>query len=245
MAPEPTELIAQDLPLDILYEDDDLLVVNKAAGMVVHPGAGNRQGTLANALAHHLGKVAHGDPLRPGIVHRLDKGTSGILLVARNETAHESLAAQFKRREVEKVYLALVHGQAARAGEVDLAIGRDFRSRLRISTRTRRPREAITRYEAVRWWRWATLLRVFPQTGRTHQIRVHLLESGHPVVGDPLYRRRDRVLHGPWAKQERELNRLFLHATSLRFLHPTSGREMYFEAPLPAELEAFLSRLEE
>lgn len=244
MPSESTDLVPEELPVEILYEDDDLLVVNKAAGMVVHPGAGNRRGTLANALLHHLGRLGPGDPVRPGIVHRLDKGTSGILLVAKHEAAHERLAAQFKRREVEKVYLALVHGQTAPQGEIELAIGRDYRSRLRISTRTRKPRLSVTRFETIRRWPWVSYLRVMPLTGRTHQIRVHFLHLGNPVVGDQIYCRRDRVLPARLAALERGLDRLFLHATSLRFVHPSSGGTMRFEAPLPSELEAFLSRLE-
>ncbi len=242
---EPTELLPEPLPLDIVFEDPHLMVLNKPAGMVVHPGAGNRTGTLANALVHYLGGISAGDPTRPGIVHRLDKGTSGLLLVAKHETALERLAAQFKRREVEKVYTALVYGRTPPRGEIALAIGRDYRSRLRVSARTRRPKAATTRYEAIRYWAWATLVRVFPLTGRTHQIRVHFLHLGHPIVGDRVYCRRDRVLPGTLGGLERQLGRLFLHATSIRFLHPISGTEMFFEVPLPPELESFLTRLEQ
>ncbi len=242
---EPQHLLPEALPLEILYEDADLLVVNKPAGMVVHPGAGNRSGTLANALAHHLGGAVVGDPMRPGIVHRLDKGVSGVLLVAKNVPALEHLASQFRRRKVEKVYTALVYGRTPPRGEIEVAIGRDYRSRLRVSARTRRPKAALTRYEAVRYWPWATLVRVVPMTGRTHQIRVHFLHIGHPIVGDRVYGRRDRVLPGALGAMDRKLERLFLHATSIRFTHPTSSAEMFFEVPLPPELEAFLARLEQ
>jgi len=232
LAPEP-------IPINILYEDEDLVVVNKQAGIVVHPGAGNWSGTLANALLHHFGNLFPGDALRPGIVHRLDKETSGVLVVAKNEYAHESLSRQFKLREVEKHYLALVHGCLQQSsGKIEVAIGRDPRSRTRISTRSKKPRKAVTLYEVLRRWPHFTYVRAFPHTGRTHQIRVHFHHIGHPVVGDKTYggKRLNQAI--------KNLNRHFLHATFLRFKHPTSGKQVEFEAALPNELEEMLSTLE-
>ncbi len=241
--PEPVHLVPEDLPLTILYEDDDLLVVDKPAGMVVHPGAGNRRGTLANALAFHFGNLSRGDSLRPGIVHRLDKGTSGILVVAKNERAHDHLAQQFQARTVRKVYLALLHGTLRpERGEISRAIGRDSRLRTRISPRTNRPKEALTRYEALRYFEDFTYVKAFPVTGRTHQIRVHFASQGHPVVGDETYRTRPTTGS---RSRARPLKRLFLHATLLEFDHPKSGERLVFEVPLPLELADMLATLGE
>jgi 23S rRNA pseudouridine1911/1915/1917 synthase len=241
--PEPSHLVPEDLPLEIVYEDADLLVVNKPAGMVVHPGTGNRRGTLANALAYHMEQLSRKDPMRPGIVHRLDKGTSGLLLVAKNEVTHDRLTRLFQRRKVHKVYLALLHGELVpEKGEIAVPIGRDSRSRTRISTRTSRPRTATTRYEVIRYLRGFTFVRAFPVTGRTHQIRVHFHHLGHPVVGDPTYIRKEYTRSDSLRPK---LNRLFLHATRIELQHPSSGEALVFEAPLPHELAHLIKTLGE
>ena len=244
----PPELVPEAIPIDVIYEDEDLVVVNKSAGMVVHPGAGNWSGTLANALLYHLGQLSGRDPLRPGIVHRLDKDTSGVLLVAKNEYAHNSLARQFKRREVEKRYTALVYGRLRQlSGRIDISIGRDTRSRIRISTRSSKPREALTFYEVTRQLPGFTYVNVLPRTGRTHQIRVHFHHLGHPIVGDKVYARKEKQRIDDPRKAEalRDLDRHFLHATFLRIVHPSTGQQVSFEAPLPTELEELLITLGE
>ncbi len=241
--PEPSTLIPEDLPLQILYEDGSMIVLNKQAGIVVHPGAGNWRGTLANALAYHWKTLSYGGSLRPGIVHRLDKGTSGVLLVAKNEADHEALAREFRERRVRKVYIALVHGRLhPGSGRIELPIGRDRKCRTRISPRTDRPRSAVTRYEVVRYFQGFSLVRAVPLTGRTHQIRVHFHYLGHPIVGDTTYTLRGLPKPvGPTG----DFDRLFLHAKSLEIRHPTSGERMKFEAPFPSALEELIATLGE
>ena len=236
-------------PLEILYEDDDLVVVNKPAGMVVHPGAGTPPGaaTLAGALVHRYGTLSNtGGPDRPGIVHRLDKGTSGAIVVARNDQAHRSLAGQFAARTVDKTYLALVHGAMKEAGgSIRLAVARDLRRRTRMTTR-RRPAEgrpSHTDWRALALIGPFTLIEAVLRTGRTHQIRVHFSALGHPVVGDTLYGApKLAVANG---KPLPELGRNFLHAARLGFAHPRTGRRLELRAPLPPELRSFLDSLRE
>ncbi len=243
---EPLELVPEPIPVQIVYEDDVLLVVDKAAGMVVHPGAGNRTGTLANALVHHFQVISRAGTIRPGIVHRLDKDTSGLMVVAKNDQAHEFLADQFKAREVEKRYLALVHGHLEeKEGTVDVPLGRDPRARTRMSTRARRSRSALTRYQVIRYYTNFTYVQVSPLTGRTHQIRVHFQHLGHPVVGDETYgKKASSNLKDPaQAQAVRNLERHFLHAAFLAFLHPESKERVSFERTLPEELAQFLSAL--
>lgn len=231
----PEQVVPEDIPLDIIYEDDALLAVNKPAGMVVHPGSGHVSGTLVNAVLAHCPQVADvGGPDRAGIVHRLDKDTSGLILVAKDEAIRAALQRQFKRRQVAKTYLALVEDQVQpREGVIEAPVGRDKRQRKKMAV-VRSGREARTMYRAVEYFPDHTLLEVRPQTGRTHQVRVHLAWLGYPVVGDAVYgRRRQRLLR----------NRHFLHAARLRFTHPTTGEEVEFEAPLPPELAAVLKRL--
>lgn len=218
-------------PYAIAYRDDDVLVVDKPAGVVVHPGSGRSEGTLVQSLA---GMVAGGDdPLRPGIVHRLDRDTSGLLVVARNERAHAELKRQIAEREVLREYLALVEGRpAARTGTIDAPLGRDRRVRTRVSTDSDEARDAVTHFEIERGLRDCTLLRVRLQTGRTHQIRAHLLAIGHRVLGDPEY-------GVPCALG---LDRQFLHAERLAFDHPVSGEWIDVTSPLPADLAAALDR---
>jgi len=233
----------EELPLEIVYEDDDLLVVNKPAGMVVHVGAGVRSGTLVNALLYHIGTLARAaGELRPGIVHRLDRMTSGLVAVAKNDEAHRELSRQFKSREVHKTYLALVHGRVpADRGEIGEAVGRDPRRRIRMRTAGIGAREAQTRYQVSRRFSHFTLLEVHPLTGRTHQIRVHLASIGHPVVGDSLYGAPSQLRIG--GSEEKTLERNFLHAAALSFRHPRGGEILKFDAPLPTELAQFLERL--
>lgn len=243
---EPLELVPESIPLEIVYEDEVLVVVDKPAGMVVHPGAGNRQGTLANALLHHFQSISRAGTIRPGIVHRLDKDTSGLMVVAKNDQAHEFLADQFKAREVEKHYLALVYGRLKeKEGTVDVSLGRHPRTRTRMSTRGRRSRSAITRYQVIRYYSDFTYVRVSPVTGRTHQIRVHFQHLGHPVVGDETYgKKASASLKDPARTAAvRNLGRTFLHAAFLAFLHPEKRERVSFESPLPEELAQFLSAL--
>ena len=244
-APVPTSAQPEDIPVPVLYEDTDLLVVNKPAGMVVHPAAGHSSGTLVNALLHHVDDLSGiGGELRPGIVHRLDKGTSGVMVVAKHDAAHESLARQFADREVEKEYVALVWGLVQAGRRIDLPIGRDPNDRQKMSARSRRARSAVTRITRAQHLRGVTLCQVAIATGRTHQIRVHLSAIGHPIVGDATY-------GGVKARVPQDLRPLlrlerpFLHAARLAFTHPTDGRSMSFEAPLPDDLQQVLDQLRE
>lgn len=226
--PPPKSLSAQPepLPLDIIYEDEDLIVVNKPQGMVVHPAPGNETGTLVNALLYHCGDLSGiGGALRPGIVHRLDKDTSGLLVAAKNDFAHRSLAAQIKARKVKRVYLALVYGEIKEpAGKIEAPIGRHPVDRQRMAVTFRNSRPAITYYHVLKRFTGFTLLEVHLETGRTHQIRVHMAYLGHPVVGD--------VLYGP-KKQAFEVPGQLLHAGKLGFYHPRTGDYLEFTAPLP------------
>ena len=231
------------LPLSIVYEDADLVVVNKAAGMAVHLGAGVKSGTLVNALLHHIGSLSGaGGELRPGIVHRLDKMTSGLVIVAKNDFAHRALAAQFKGRDVHKTYTVLVHGRVAKdAGEIAAPVGRDPVRRIRMKVGGIRPREALTRYRVLRRFPHFTLLEAEPRTGRTHQIRVHFSSLGHPVVGDTLYGAPGKLKIA--GREEKTLARNFLHASAIEFRHPRTGALVSLRAPLPVELERFLGTL--
>jgi 23S rRNA pseudouridine1911/1915/1917 synthase len=231
------------LPLSIVYEDEDLVVVDKPAGMVVHVGAGVKEGTLVNALLHHIGTLSRASgELRPGIVHRLDRMTSGLVIAAKNDAAHRALAAQFKSREVQKTYLALVHGRVAKeSGEVARAVGRDPVRRVRMKAGGLAPREALTRYRVLKRFPHFTLLEAEPRTGRTHQIRVHLASIGHPVVGDTLYGAPGRLRLG--GREMPTFARTFLHAAALEFCHPQSGSAVRVNSPLPDDLQDFLGRI--
>jgi 23S rRNA pseudouridine1911/1915/1917 synthase len=244
-APVAATPLAEDIPLDVLFEDRDVIVVDKPAGMVVHPAAGHDRGTLVNALLHHVTDLSGvGGELRPGIVHRLDKGTSGVMVVAKHDAAHEELARQFHDREVEKEYVALVWGLVQqRKRIIDIPIGRDPANRERISTRARRARSAVTRVTWARHVPGASLLRIAIHTGRTHQIRVHLNAIGHPIIGDSLYGGvHRRVPHNLLAVQR--LTRPFLHAERLAFAHPASGERLEFRTPLPRDLRETLADVE-
>ena len=246
IASPTTAFAPENIPIDVVYEDDELIVVNKPAGMVVHPAAGADSGTLANALAFHFQQLSTtGGSARPGIVHRLDKGTSGLLVVAKTESAHEHLANQFRAREVFKSYIALVHGQVEKgAGEVDQPIARDPRNRTRMAV-VRGGRSALSIYRVRQRFDRFTLLDVQLKTGRTHQIRVHLGWLKHPVVGDEAYGGgRDKTLaDSTMRSQIAKLNRQFLHAEQLGFRHPRTDEELRFSAELPSDLQALLSAI--
>jgi len=230
----PLKAAPEDLPLEVLYEDADIIAVNKPAGMVVHTGAGRHSGTLVNAVLHRFGKLSSvGGDLRPGIVHRLDRFTSGVILVARQDAAHRHLAEQFAARQVEKIYVALVHGKVkSDQGRITTPIARDPVRRVRMTARLSAGRQANTSYQVLKRFTESTLLEVKIGTGRTHQIRVHLASIKHPVVGDKLY-----------GAPAGELGRYFLHARQITFTSPSSGERITVAAPLPPELEDYLATL--
>jgi len=249
----PLRAIAEEIPLDIIYEDDDLAVVNKPAGMMVHAGAGTtddqrNRGTLVNALLHRFGALSGvGGELRPGIVHRLDKETSGLIVVAKNDTAHRKLGAEFSGRKVKKTYIALVHGWLKNDhGTISSPISRDAIRRIRMTTRRSGGREAVTKYDVERRiqsdFGKFTLVKIKIETGRTHQIRVHMASLGHPVAGDTLYGapREIRAKSGTSIS----LPRNFLHSAELQFEHPRSGELLSFSSPIPEALTEFLRDLE-
>ena len=242
--PAPPGIEAEAIPIEVLYEDEDVAVVNKPAGLIVHPGAGAASGTLAAALLHRFGQLSGvGGPLRPGIVHRLDKGTSGALLVARNDAAHRRLVDEFRDRRVEKTYLALLHGRMKEnSGQIDLPVARDLRRRTRMTARRREGRPAHTDWRVRARLDGFTLVEANLHTGRTHQLRVHFAALGHPVVGDTLYGA-PRVVRAGGATLS-PLGRNFLHAARILFAHPRSGEPVEARAPLPEELRAYLGELE-
>jgi len=245
--PPPLELTPEDIPLDIVHEDEDIVVVNKPAGMVVHPAAGVPSGTLANALVHHFQKLpTRAGEARPGIVHRLDRDTSGLIVVAKTAQAHEHLSEQFRAREVHKSYLALVHGRVeGERGRIEEPLARDPRHRTRMAVR-RGGRAALSLWRVRRRYGRFTLLDVEIKTGRTHQIRVHAAWMKHPVVGDETYNDgRDRSMSDPVLRARiRAIGRQFLHAERLAFAHPRTDERPLFTAPLPPELSTFLDALE-
>jgi len=245
---QPCQVTAQDIPLHILYEDRHLLVINKPAGMVIHPAPGHREGTLVNAILHHCDDLSGiGGVIRPGIVHRLDKDTSGVLLVAKNDETHRHLSDQFKDHSVRKTYQALVFGSPPEdGGIIMLPVGRHPEDRKKMSTKSRRGKEAVTRWRVVARYGEVTLLAVDIETGRTHQIRVHLSSAGYPVVGDRVYGGRGRL---PSVKDTALRARLStmprqaLHAWRIAFVHPGNNREMAFTAPLPEDMQNLLDYL--
>ena len=236
--PEP-----EALPLRIVFQDQDVVVLDKPPGMVVHPAAGHTSGTLVNALLHHITDLSGiGGELRPGIVHRLDRGTSGLMVVAKNDRAHQELTRQFSDREVEKEYVALVWGVVQPGRRIDAAIGRDPQHRQKMSTRARRARSAVTRVTFAHHFKGVTLVKVAIATGRTHQIRVHLSAIGHPVVGDSTYGGVHRRV-GANLRSVLRLERPFLHSARLVFTHPADGRRVDFESPLPPDLQTVLDEI--
>lgn len=234
--PEPDKIQPENIPLDFVYLDNHLAVIDKTSGMVVHPGAGNRKHTLVNALLFHFPDIRDiGPEDRCGIVHRLDKDTSGLMVVARNMDAYFKLQEQFKKREVQKVYLGLVWGRMPeKRGEFTWPIGRHVKHGERISVSTKKPRDAVTLYSVQKEYGEFTLLEIKPLTGRTHQIRVHLAASGHSLVGDTRYGHRKTKIRVP---------RLFLHASCLTFIHPETKETVEFSSPLPKDLQDFLNKL--
>jgi 23S rRNA pseudouridine1911/1915/1917 synthase len=243
--PEPLEIKPEPIPLEILYEDDSLLVLNKQAGLVVHPAPGHWSGTLVNALLHHFDRPGGslstiGGKERPGLVHRLDKETSGVMVVAKTDQAHRSLAAQFKLHSITRVYEALAWGHIKKSeGVIELAIGRDVKERKKFSARTAKPKSSATVYKVIqRLGKQATLVELFPKTGRTHQIRVHLAALGHPVLGDPTYGGRKVK-----ALDLVTIPRVMLHARTLGFAHPSTGLPLTFTAPRPPDIEAVIRTL--
>jgi 23S rRNA pseudouridine1911/1915/1917 synthase len=234
--PEPAgALVPQNIPLKVVWMDADVIVIDKQANLVVHPGPGHPNGTLVNALIHHFPEIALvGAEERPGLVHRLDQDTSGVMVVARTPRAFTSLQDQFRRRVVWKTYLALAWGRiTASEGRISLPLGRHPKEGARMSVRARSPKKAETFFQVQRAFKDTTLLEVRPVTGRTHQIRVHLAAAGYPVVGDPVYGRK---------KEPREFPRIFLHAHTLSFLHPVTEERLTFASPLPPDLEAVIER---
>ncbi|MEW5738842.1 MAG: RluA family pseudouridine synthase [Myxococcota bacterium] len=231
-APAPAEPQAEDLPLSVLYQDEDLLVLDKAAGMVVHPAAGHRGGTVVNALLHHVTDLKGvGGALRPGLVHRLDKDTSGVLVIAKHDRALASLQAAFKARAVEKIYLALVHGQPPDRGTFRTLHARHPTQRLKFTTRVTKGREAVTHFEVKKRFAKAARAEIHLETGRTHQIRVHFAEAGFPLLSDALYGTRA-------SKRPEVIARQALHAWKLSFPHPRTGKRLSFTAPVPADFRA-------
>jgi 23S rRNA pseudouridine1911/1915/1917 synthase len=244
--PKPSGIRPEPIPLDVLYEDAHLLVVNKAAGMVVHPSPGNASGTLVNALLAHCTRLSGiGGVERPGIVHRLDKDTSGAIVVAKDDATHHGLARQFAERQVKKRYLAIVCGDVRdAAGMIDAAVGRHPVYRQRMSTHTRVGRQAVTEFRVLERFGLYTLVELCPHTGRTHQIRVHMAAVGHPLLGDPTYgRNRKELQRSPLAHQLSWFRRQALHAWTVGFVHPASGEWLECRAPLPADLEQLLATL--
>lgn len=246
--PPPVELMAEPMPLNVVYEDDDLIVVDKPAGLVVHPGAGIESGTLANALVHHFNELSgKAGRVRPGIVHRIDKETSGLLVIAKNDTTHESLSDQFRDRQVFKSYIALVYGTMSQArGEIEARIGRSRHNRTRMAVlRGDAGRAAHTIFEVVERFSGFTLLSVQIKTGRTHQIRVHLAHIGHPVVGDSTYGggRENSIRDSEIRRKVAGLGRHFLHSARLGFKHPRTGARLDFASALPPELAGLLDDL--
>lgn len=236
--PKSSKLEAQDIPLDIIYEDNDIIVINKPKGMVVHPGNGNPDNTLVNAvLAHCKGSLSGiGGEIRPGIVHRIDKDTSGLIIVAKNDKSHINLSEQIKNHEVTKIYTALVKGNISEdEATIDMPIGRDKKDRKKMSV-TRDGKEAVSHIKVIKRYGNYTLIRVKIDTGRTHQIRVHMAKIGHPVVGDEVYSS---------GKNEFGVKGQMLHSTILKFKHPISGKGIMLEAPLPQYFEDVLSKLDE
>jgi 23S rRNA pseudouridine1911/1915/1917 synthase len=248
--PVPAEPQPEEIPIEVLYEDAELVVVNKGAGMVVHPGAGNPEGTLVNALLAHCRDLSGiGGELRPGIVHRIDKDTSGTLVVAKSDRAHNALAEQFKEHTIKRVYLALVYGSPKEEkGKIESTIGRHPTDRKKMSAKARHGKTAVTHWRVVARYPGVTLIRLRLETGRTHQIRVHMSEAGHPLLADEVYGGTGRLsgVQDPVLKQMiKSMGRQALHAKTLGFLHPVSGEYLEFDTELPPDMAGIVAYLEE
>ncbi|UVT22164.1 MAG: RluA family pseudouridine synthase [Nitrospira sp.] len=245
--PEPLSIKGEPIPLEVLFEDESLLVLNKPAGIVVHPAPGNWTGTLVNALLHHFqtsgGTISTiGGKERPGLVHRLDKDTSGVMVITKTDVVHRGLAAQFKHHTITRVYEALIWGVPKKGrGRIELAIGRDIKDRKKFSARTTSPKESVTEYVVDRrYGKLAAHVLLYPQTGRTHQLRVHLASLGHPILGDQTYGGRKVCMI-----DNVEIPRVMLHARTLGFIHPTTGKVEEFTRPIPGDMEAVTNALEQ
>jgi len=244
--PEPLELLPQNIPISIIYEDEEIIVVDKPPGIVVHPGAGTKDGTLVNALLYMCRDLSGiGGKIRPGIVHRLDKHTSGALVVAKSDFAHRNLVGQFKSRKVEKKYIAITAGVIKKSsGSFSSPIGRHPTNRIKMTSKINIGREAITYWRVLKRYNEATMVEVMPKTGRTHQIRVHFAEGGFPILGDKIYGfRKQRSLFMESVSER--LGRQALHASSIRFEHPKTGKQVEFNAPLSGDLRGVVKLLEE
>ena len=244
------EIFAEDIPLDILYEDDDLAIINKISGMVVHPGSGNHDGTLVNALIYHFKSLSELNNSRPGIVHRLDKDTSGVIVIAKNDKSHQRLSEQFAERTVKKVYKAIAWGGLPEKGEVEGLIGRHPANRKAFKMVNNLGRESLTRFVLEESLLPLSYVSLYPKTGRTHQIRVHLKSIGHPILADDMYGGGKKMIKSFHVKYTQILNRLFknmnrvaLHAEKLEITHPTTGSLMRFQAPIPDDMENALNLL--
>ncbi|HPA13971.1 MAG TPA: RluA family pseudouridine synthase [Desulfobacterales bacterium] len=248
-APESIQYEPEAIPIDLLYVDNDLIVINKQPGLVVHPAAGHYNGTLVNALLYHFPELQGiGGKVRPGIVHRLDKDTSGTMVVAKNDLSHNFLSLQFKSRKVKKEYLALVHGEISDdSGEISLPIGRHPMDRKKMSTISRRSRQAFTFWQVQERFFYITLLKLNLMTGRTHQIRVHCSAINHPILGDPVYssrkKERDIVLKLGCSESASSISRQMLHAWRISFTHPVTGKIMSFESPIPPDMQGLINEL--
>lgn len=250
----PPDAEPEDIPLDIVYEDDQLLIINKPAGMVTHPAYGNWTGTLVNALLFHVNKLSdvNQDPFRPGIVHRLDKDTSGLLVIAKNDQAHKTLASYFKDRNIDRHYYALVWGHPDQKGSITTYMGRSLsdRRKMEVVPDESRGKRAVTHFEVIEYFDFLSLIKVKLETGRTHQIRVHMSHLGHPIFCDETYGGR-KVVYGPASGERKnlfknlfaDLNRQFLHAKTLGFDHPVTGERIFFESELPEDLMYTLTEL--
>ena len=238
----PTTLLPEDIPIEVLLEDSHIIVVNKRPGIVIYPAAGHKSGTLLNALIARCGKLAAtGAPLRPGVVHRLDKETSGLIVFAKNDKAYLDLTRQFREREVKKVYQALVYGNPAKDSDVIRSvIGRSLSDRKKMSTKTRKGKEAVTKFKLIERFETASLMQVQIITGRTHQIRVHFTASGHPVLGDKTYGKKTTLKSG---QKSISFKRQMLHAYSLKFKHPSTGKLIELTAPMPDDMEKAIEEL--
>ena len=237
-------------PLNLLYEDEYLLAVNKAAGVIVHPGAGRKENTLVHHLLHYLGEHAFGETtsLRPGIVHRLDEGTTGVLLIAKNDETQNLLSEMFKKRAIKKTYQAIAHGKMNLEGTFDSPVGRDRKDRKKMSSNTQSGRSALTRWKSLERFKHFTHVELYPHTGRTHQLRVHLSENQFPIVGDPTYGRKKvktSLIPRPITESLNKITHTLLHASHLEFIHPKKGTPLEISAPLPADFNHFLQLLRE
>lgn len=253
--PQPLRIEPEPIPLSIIYEDDDIIVINKQAGIVVHPAKGHPNGTLVNALLYHCQELANGFGLdRPGVVHRLDGDTTGVIIFAKSERAHSKLAIQFQEREVAKIYLAVVWGiPPIKEGKINAPLGRNPIKRKLMAVTPLKSKVSLTRFEVLHSYPFASFLKVMPETGRTHQIRVHLSHFGYPIIGDPQYGGRDQKILRKVGLEYREefnkimqiINRQALHAASLEITHPVKNKRMCFKAPLYSDMESLLGFLNE